>query len=85
VTVRTAAARGPLRLPAHAWHELERRIEHALARARRERRRVLAGVSEPVPADVDLAAAVLAARRSDDRYFCLEQPDRDGFALAALG
>ena len=28
---------------------------------------------------------MLAARRDGDRFFCLEQPDRDGFALAGLG
>ncbi len=39
----------------------------------------------PLPPDLDLSAAVLAARRSDDRYACLEQPDRDGFVLAGLG
>jgi isochorismate synthase len=38
-----------------------------------------------VPAELDLSASVLAARRADDRFFCLEQPDRDGFALASLG
>src|SRR2546423_1276236 len=38
-----------------------------------------------MPADMDRSAAVLAGRRPDDRYFCFEQPDRDGFALAALG
>ena len=32
-----------------------------------------------------MSAAVLGSRRLDDRYFCLEQPDRDGFALATLG
>ncbi len=46
---------------------------------------VLAGVTVPVPAELDLSAAVLAARRGDDRFFCFEQPDRDGFALAGLG
>jgi isochorismate synthase len=45
----------------------------------------LASVTVPLPADLDLSAAVLAARRPDDRYFCFEQPDRDGFALAGLG
>src|SRR5919205_4027563 len=45
----------------------------------------LASVTVPVPADMDLSAAVLAARRPEDRYFCFEQPDRDGFAIAALG
>src|SRR5438046_808551 len=34
---------------------------------------------------MDLSATVLAARRPEDRYFCFEQPDRDGFAIAALG
>ncbi|MEX2197118.1 MAG: isochorismate synthase [Thermoleophilaceae bacterium] len=34
---------------------------------------------------LDLSAVVLRSRRPDDRFFCLEQPDRDGFALAALG
>ncbi len=37
---------------------------------------------------VDLAdpsAAVFASRRADDRWFCWEQPDRDGFAVAGLG
>ena len=41
-----------------------------------------------VTAEVDVAdpaAAVFASRLADDRWFCWEQPDRDGFALAALG
>jgi salicylate biosynthesis isochorismate synthase/menaquinone-specific isochorismate synthase len=51
----------------------------------RLRRAPLASVTTPLPAEFDLSAAVLAARRPDDRYFCFEQPDRDGFALAGLG
>ena len=39
----------------------------------------------PVDSDLDLSAAVLAAKRTNDRYFCFEQPDRDGFVLAGLG
>jgi salicylate biosynthesis isochorismate synthase len=39
----------------------------------------------PVDPGLDLSAAVLAAKQTDDRYFCFEQPDRDGFALAGLG
>jgi salicylate biosynthesis isochorismate synthase len=39
----------------------------------------------PVDPGLDLSAAVLAARRTGDRYFCFEQPDRDGFVLAGLG
>ncbi len=34
---------------------------------------------------IDVSAAVFAARRPDERFFCLEQPDRGGFALASLG
>src|SRR3982751_3969146 len=45
----------------------------------------LTSVTVPLPADMDLSATVLAARRPGDRYFCFEQPDRDGFAIAALG
>ena len=45
----------------------------------------VASVTVPVPADLDLSAAVLAARRADDRFFCFEQPDRDGYAVCGLG
>jgi salicylate biosynthesis isochorismate synthase/menaquinone-specific isochorismate synthase len=48
-----------------------------------ERRRL---VSVTVPVEVaDPSAAVFASRRADDRWFCWEQPDRDGFAIAGLG
>jgi isochorismate synthase len=39
----------------------------------------------PIDPGLDLSAAVLAAKRTTDRYFCFEQPDRDGFVLAGLG
>jgi salicylate biosynthesis isochorismate synthase len=45
----------------------------------------LASVTVPLPAEMDLSATVLAAMGPEDRYFCFEQPDRDGFAIAALG
>jgi isochorismate synthase len=32
-----------------------------------------------------VSAAVFAARRPGDRWWCVEQPDRDGYALVALG
>jgi salicylate biosynthesis isochorismate synthase/menaquinone-specific isochorismate synthase len=38
-----------------------------------------------VDASLDLAAAVFAARGADDAWFCLEQPDRDGYAMVGLG
>ena len=57
-----------------------------VARGVRPAARTGAGeLTVPVPADLDLTAAVLAARRPDDRFFCFEQPDRDGFALAGAG
>ena len=82
MTVRSDAVQGPIGLTDAAWARLEERVDHAIVKARRERRQVLAAVSAPVPAEVDLSAVVLAARRADDHYFCLEQPDR---VLAALG
>jgi salicylate biosynthesis isochorismate synthase/menaquinone-specific isochorismate synthase len=60
-------------------------VEAALRRARRERRAVIASVTAPVEAALDLSAAVLAARRAGDRFFCLEQPDRDSSVIAGLG
>ena len=85
MTTRIAAESGPFRLADSAWALLEERVETALRRARRERRPVIASVTAPVDAELDLSAAVLAARRADDRFFCLEQPDRDRSALATLG
>ena len=57
-------------------------LEHMLAEAGARRRLV----SITVPFELaDPSAAVFASRRAGDRWFCWEQPDRDGFALAALG
>jgi salicylate biosynthesis isochorismate synthase/menaquinone-specific isochorismate synthase len=57
-------------------------LEELIARA--PARRCLLSVT----AEVDVAdpcAAVFASRMADDRWFCWEQPDHDGFALATLG
>src|SRR5829696_8325133 len=35
--------------------------------------------------EVDPAAVVFASRRPEDAWACLEQPDREGAAIAALG
>jgi salicylate biosynthesis isochorismate synthase/menaquinone-specific isochorismate synthase len=48
------------------------------------RRRVLVSVTAPIELE-DPSAAIFASRLAGDRWFCWEQPDRDGFALAALG
>src|SRR5205823_2233979 len=85
VDSRQSTVDSPLGLDAAGWARLEERIRAGVAVARRDRRQVLASASSPVDASVDLSAAVLGSRRADDRFFCLEQPDRDGFALAGLG
>src|SRR5918992_5010758 len=78
----TRVAESPLGLSADARALLASRVEAA---SRRLHGPVLAGITVPVPAELDLSAAVLAARRASDRFFCFEQPDREGFALAGLG
>ncbi|HEX6653453.1 MAG TPA: isochorismate synthase [Thermoleophilaceae bacterium] len=64
---------------------LGERISEALSAARRSGNATVAAVTVPIAPELDLSAAVLAARRREDRYSCLEQPDRDGFVLAGLG
>ena len=74
------AARAPVSLDP----SLRRRIETALRRARGLGRPVIASHTSALPADSDPTAMVLAARRADEPWFCLEQPDRRRSALAAL-
>ena len=75
----------PFGLSAEAREAFAARVERAVAVARRQRAPALAAVTVPVPAELDASAAVLRAKRPADRYFCFEQPDRDGFVLAGLG
>jgi isochorismate synthase len=82
---RTVEAPRPFALREAAQARLQERAARAVRLARREGVRSIAAVTVPLPADLDLSAAVLAARRPDDRFFCLEQPERGGFVLAALG
>jgi isochorismate synthase len=72
-------------LNAGARERLRSRVDRALAYGRRTGGPAVAAVTAPVDPGLDLSAAVLAARRADDRFACLEQPDRDGFVLAGLG
>ena len=81
----TRAGEPLLELPPAARATLRERVELARARAAAGGRAVLAGVTVAVPAEVDVSAIVLRSRRADDRYFCFEQPERDDFALGALG
>jgi isochorismate synthase len=74
-----------LELRAEAWAALEERMHRALRLARGSGRPAVASVTAPVPAELDASAAVLAARRPGERFFCLELPERGRFVLAALG
>ena len=86
MTVRGAASSSPFALGAKDRARLGERVDAALRRARRERRRIVASVDVALDPSVDPSAAVLASRDTErDRFFCFEQPDRGGFALATLG
>jgi isochorismate synthase len=77
--------REPFALDADALELFAARADKALAIARRDGRDAYAAVTVGVDPALDLSAAVLAACRPDERFFCLEQPDRGDFALASLG
>jgi salicylate biosynthesis isochorismate synthase/menaquinone-specific isochorismate synthase len=85
MSITTTRAESPFELSSEAQALLAKRVERAVERSRREGSPALAAVTVPIDAALDLSAAVLAARRPDDRFFCFEQPDRDGFVLAGLG
>ncbi|QEC48862.1 isochorismate synthase [Baekduia soli] len=67
-----------------AVDRLERRMAEALRRARRHGE-ALGAITVTVDPATDPTAVVAASRRTGEPWFCLEQPDRDGAALAALG
>jgi len=85
VTSRTRPGSAPFALTDATRELLEARAMRGVHRARREGGPVPVAVTVALDADLDLSAAVLGARRPDDRYACLEQPDRGRFALASLG
>src|SRR5581483_9929922 len=72
-------------LDARATARLERRVREGLRRARAGGRPTLVSVSAALPGEHDPTAVVCASRRSDEPWFCFEQPDRDRAVLAALG
>ena len=80
----TARGHGVL-LDGEARARLRARCEAAVRRARRSGREVLGGVTVPVASSLDPSAVAFASRRADEPWFCFEQPDRGGAALAALG
>jgi salicylate biosynthesis isochorismate synthase/menaquinone-specific isochorismate synthase len=65
-----------------------RLARHLRAAGRRARSRgvsVLVSVSTPTAAHTDPVASVMASRSAAEPWFALEQPDRDGLAIAGLG
>jgi salicylate biosynthesis isochorismate synthase/menaquinone-specific isochorismate synthase len=60
------------------------RLERGIRRARRKGE-CLVGMTWRLPAEVDPSAVAFASRRAGEQWLCLEQPDRDRHALAALG
>lgn len=64
---------------------LEKRLREGLRRARAAGTPILASVTCPVPPAIDPSAVIAASRRAGEPWFCLEQPDRGGSALGAVG
>ena len=61
------------------------RLQERIERARGGARPRIASLTVKLDEPLDPAAAVFAAKHDGERWFCFEQPDRDGFALAGLG
>ena len=72
-------------LDAGAAQRLERRLARGLRRARATGAPALVSVTSELTSTVDPSAVVVGSRRPGEPWFCFEQPERDGAALAALG
>ena len=73
---------GGLAVDASALQDTRRACRAARAQGRHAG---AAGLHDPRGRDVDPSAVVFASRVAGEDWFCFEQPDRDGSALAALG
>ena len=80
----SASPRGAT-LPAAERDRLERSLNEAIRRARSSGGEVLAALTVAAAPELDPSAAVFASRRAAEPWFCLEQPERGGSAVAALG
>ncbi len=70
---------------AGAVERLGDRAEAAERLALRLGLRAFASVTVPISPRIDPSATVLAARGAGERFACLEQPGRDGYAVCGLG
>ncbi len=89
-STRTSVGEPRFALGEHDRGRLRKRLEQAVRRARRARGGragdgVLAALTTAVAHDVDPSAVVFGSRRDGEPWFCLEQPERDRTAVAALG
>ncbi|MEA2139866.1 MAG: menaquinone-specific isochorismate synthase [Solirubrobacteraceae bacterium] len=86
-STRTTTGGQPIALSPADVGRLRERIDKAIRRARRRGGHdgVLAGLTIPLARDVDPSAVALLCRRPGEPWFCSEQPERDGAAIAALG
>ncbi len=82
--VLTTASGTPFALQGTDRDRLARHLASAVKRARK-RGQALASITVRVDPAVDPTAVVVASRQGTEPWFVLEQPDRDGTALAALG
>ena len=62
-----------------------RRVAEGLRRARSSGAPTLVSITTMLARGADPSAVVAGSRRAGEPWFCFEQPDRDGAALAALG
>jgi len=72
-------------LDGDACARLQQRLELALRRCRATGSPTLVSVTSRCARTTDPTSVAAASRRPGEHWFCLEQPDRDGSALAALG
>jgi salicylate biosynthesis isochorismate synthase len=68
-----------------AHRRLEQRLAAALRRARSAGASIILSSTTTLPRAVDPSQVVVASRRQGEHWFCLEEPDRDRWALGALG
>jgi salicylate biosynthesis isochorismate synthase/menaquinone-specific isochorismate synthase len=72
-------------LDADSVRRLELRLDAALRRARATGTPVLTSVTSAVDPAVDPTAVAVASRRPGEHWFAIEQPDREGYAVAGIG
>jgi salicylate biosynthesis isochorismate synthase/menaquinone-specific isochorismate synthase len=76
---------GSFALRSSDYRRLADRLDLAVRRARRSGHPVLGSITVSLPAQVDPSSVVASSRRPGEPWFCLEQPERGGRALAGLG